>query len=44
MEFNFNAITALSAFLGLLGLVHQSWQQNKIDKFELIMNLYRDLF
>lgn len=44
MEFYFNAITALSAFLGLLGLVYQSWQQNKIDKFELIMNLYRDLF
>ena len=39
-----DAITAFSAFFGLLGIGYQSWQQNKIEKFELIMNLYRELF
>jgi hypothetical protein len=39
-----DTITAFSAFFGLLGIGYQSWQQNKIEKFELIMNLYRELF
>ena len=39
-----DALTAISTCFGLLGLLYQYWRQNKIDKFELVMNLYRELF
>lgn len=44
MEIAWDAVTAITTFLGIFGLVCQIRRQNKIDKFELIMNLYRELF
>ena len=44
MEKIWAAVTAISTAIGLLGLAYQYWQQNKVHKFELVMNLYRELF
>ena len=44
MEKILDAVTAISTFIGLFFLAYQYWQQNKVQKFELVMNLYRELF
>lgn len=44
MEIILDAVTAISTFIGLFFLAYQYWQQNKVHKFELVMNLYQELF